>query len=126
MGCWGHAGAGEPAQDLVSLCGAQPQRGRVSDHVVVLLGDQFPADRPGQRTGQLGQFACHRGVGQVEPGCADVLQPGQQLVAEQPGEGEPDHRGAVGVDVVGLDRHLGAVVEQPLHHRGDLGGRTAS
>ena len=40
------AAAGEAAQDLLGLGGAQPQRGGVLDHLVVLLGDQVPVDRP--------------------------------------------------------------------------------
>ena len=67
--------------------------------------------------------ALRAGVGPVEPRCADVLQPRQQREAEQVGEGEPDLGRAVGVDVVGLDRHVGAVPQHALDHRRDLGGR---
>ena len=76
------AAAGEPAQDLLGLGGAEPQRGGVLDHLVVLLGDQLPADRPGQHRLQLRRRR-RSSVGPVEPGRADVLQPGQQPEAEQ-------------------------------------------
>jgi len=42
-------GAGEPAQDGLGGGGAGPDRGGVLDHLVVLLGDDVPADRAGQR-----------------------------------------------------------------------------
>jgi len=48
---------------------------------------------------------------------------GQQLEAEQLGEGEAHEAGAVGVGVVGLDLGVGAVPQQALDHRGDLGRR---
>ena len=51
--------------------------------------------------------------GAVQPGGADVLQPGQQLEAEQVAEREPDDARAVGVDVVGFDLGVGAVAQQP-------------
>jgi hypothetical protein len=38
------AAAGEAAQHLVGLGGAQPQRGRVLDHLVVVTGDDVPVD----------------------------------------------------------------------------------
>ena len=63
------------------------------------------------------------GVGGVELDRADVLQPGQELEAEQLGEREPHEAGAVGVGVVGLDLGVGAVPQQALDHRRDLGGR---
>ncbi len=116
------SGAGEAAQDLLGLGGAQLQRGGELDHLVVLLGDQLPPDRACQHRREVGQRVGEAWVGEVEAGGADVLQPRQQRVAEQMGEGEPDVRRAVGVDVVGLDRHLGAMVQQAFHHRRDLGG----
>jgi hypothetical protein len=39
---------GGATQDLLGLGGAQLQRPRVFDHLVVLLGDQVPVDRPGE------------------------------------------------------------------------------
>jgi len=38
-------GAGEAAQDVGGRRGAEPERGGVADHLVVLLGDQRPIDR---------------------------------------------------------------------------------
>lgn len=109
-----------PAQDLLGLRGAQPQSGGVLDHLVVLLGDELPANRPGQH---VGQALPHAGavVGTVKPDGTNVLQPGQQPEAEQFGEREPNDGGTVGVDVVGLDLRIGTVPEQALDHRRDLG-----
>lgn len=116
------SGAGEAAQDLLGLGGAQLQRGGELDHLVVLLGDQLPPDRPRQNRVELGQRVGQTWVGKIEAGGADVLQPRQQRVAKQVGEGEPDVRRAMGIEVVGLDWHVGAVVQQAFHHRRDLGG----
>src|ERR1035437_1004736 len=118
----GAAAFREAAQYLVGLGGPQPQRGGVLDHLVVVAGDQVPVDgpfledllQPGPRG--LGV------AGGVELDRADVLQPGKKLDAEQLGEGEAHEAGAVGVGVVGLDLRAGAVPEQALDHRGDLGG----
>ena len=50
-----------------------------------------------------------------------LLQPRQQLEAEQAGEGEADRALAVGVDVVPVDAHLGAVAQHALDHGRDFG-----
>lgn len=42
------AAAAESARDLLRLGGPEPQRGRVLDELVVLLGDELPADRARQ------------------------------------------------------------------------------
>ena len=118
----GAAALGEAAQHLVGLGGPQPQRGGVLDHLVVVAGDQVPVDGPLLEDLLQPGPPGLAGVGGVELDRADVLQPGQELEAEQLGEGEPHEAGAVGVGVVGLDLGVGAVPEQALDHRGDLGG----
>lgn len=45
----------------------------------------------------------------VQSGGADVLQPGHQLELEHVRAGEPDGRGVVGVGVLPVDLHVGAV-----------------
>jgi len=42
------AAAGEPPEHLLGLGCAEPQGGGVFDELVVLLGDQLPANRAGQ------------------------------------------------------------------------------
>jgi hypothetical protein len=42
-------GAGEAAQDGFGFDGVEAQGGGVLDHLVVLLGDELPADRAGER-----------------------------------------------------------------------------
>ena len=85
------AAAAESGQDLLGFGGAQLQRPGVLDHLVVLLADEVPADGPRQDRFQ----ARVRGAiaRAVQARRADVLQPGQQPVAEQVGEGEPDEAG---------------------------------
>lgn len=87
--------AREASQDLLGLRRAEPQRGGVLDELVVLLGDEVPVDRAGR---DLVEAGVARVVGgPVQAGRADVLQPGEQLEAEEVAEREADHRGAVGV-----------------------------
>lgn len=75
--------AGEPAQDLLGLRGAQAQRGGVFDDLVVLLADQLPVDRlGGQHRPQLRPLLVLAGSRAVQPGRPDVLQPGEQVEAE--------------------------------------------
>src|SRR5664279_5169277 len=88
-------GPGEAAQDGLGLGRAQPKRGGVLHHLVVLLGDQVPADRPGDDRAQMG-IRVRRAVGSVQALRPDVLEPGQEGETEQVGEGEPDGRLAVG------------------------------
>ncbi len=112
------AAAGEAAKDLFGFGGAEPERGGVLDELVVLLGDQLPADRPCR---DLLQARVGRAIGgPVQAGRADVLQPRQQPEAEQVTEREADDAGAVSVGVVGLDLGVAAAAQQPFDHRGDL------
>src|SRR5664280_984381 len=59
--------AGEAAQDRLGGGGAGADRGGVFDHLVVLLGDQLPADRPGQRRRQGGVGGRVAGGRPVQP-----------------------------------------------------------
>ena len=86
-----------------------------------LLLDEVPADRAGQRRGQLRVGVGFAGDRPVQPHLVDLLDPGQQVEAQQPGDAEPDLGLAMGVDVVALDVHGGAVPHRALDHRGDLG-----
>jgi hypothetical protein len=67
--------SGEAAEDLLGLGRAQAQGGGVLDHLVVLLGDDLPADGPGQRgPDPLRRFPVT--VGTVEALGTDLLEPG--------------------------------------------------
>lgn len=78
------------------------------DHLVVLLGDQIPMDGAGRRAAE--DRPAGRGVaGAIQADAPDVLQPRQQAEAQQFGEGEPDHRSALGTDLIRLDLLVGAV-----------------
>jgi len=88
--------AGEPAQDLLGLGGAEAQGGGVLHDLVVLLGDQVPVDRLGGEHGaQVRPVVVLPGRRPVQLRGADVLQPGHQLEVEHVREGEPDDGGAV-------------------------------
>ena len=83
-------GAGEAAQDRLGRSGALTDRGGVLDHLVVVLLDQVPADRAGQRRGQE-----RVGVGlpsdqTVQADLVDLLDPGEQVEPQQSGDAEAD------------------------------------
>ena len=117
MGVLGPA-AGEPAEDLFGFGGAEAEGGGVFDELVVLLGDQLPADRTGQNL--LEPRIAGAVVGTVEGGFADPFQAGEEPEAEEVAERERDDRCAVGVGVVGFDVGVGAVVKEALEHGGDF------
>ena len=83
-------GPGEAAQDRLSARGAGPDRGRVLDHLVVLLGDDVPPDRPRQRRRQPRVRVGFAGGRAVEPDLVDPLDPREQVEAEEPGDAEAD------------------------------------
>jgi len=68
-------------QHLLRFGGPQAQGGGVLDELVVLLGDQIPADRPRQdrREPLVGGVL----VDATQALAGDVLQPGQQPEPEQ-------------------------------------------
>ena len=115
-------GLGESAQDRLGGGGAGSDRGGVSDHLVVLLGDDVPANGPvhhGRRQPRVGVgFAGER---PVQPNLVDPFDAGQQVESEQPGQPEPDLGLALGVNVIAFDLHGGAVPNRAVDHRGDFG-----
>jgi len=93
-----------------------PDGGGVLDHLVVVLRDQVPSDRSSQRRGQ--PWVSIRGASgrtvQADP--VELLDPRQQVEPEQPGDPEADLGLTVGVDVVALHGHGGAVPDGALDH----------
>jgi hypothetical protein len=73
---------GEAPQDRLSGGGPNPDRGRVADHHVVLLGDQAPPDRPSQRRAKAREGVGLARGGPVQPHLVDPLDPGQQVKPE--------------------------------------------
>jgi len=112
---------GEASQDRLGLGGSDPQRRGELHHLVVLVGDELPVDGPGEDRLEVEVRARLSGPGAVELLGVDPLQPGQQLEAEEMAEGEGDLGLAVGVHVVALYSHVGAVSNQPLDHCRHLG-----
>jgi hypothetical protein len=84
-----HIGAVEAAQDIF-VGGAQLQRSRILDHLVVLLRDQFPVDRPRQdrrKAGVLGRI-----VRSVKPLRGDGFQLGRRTPSIMAATSEEEHR----------------------------------
>lgn len=87
--------AGEPPQDRLGRGGSQPDRRRILDHRIELLADQIPSDRTGQRRLQQRVRLTGAFVGQVQLHVVDLLESGDEVEPEQPGDAEPDERGPV-------------------------------
>jgi hypothetical protein len=84
------AAPGEAAQHLLGLGGAQAQGGGVLDELVVVAGDQLSVDGPGgHHRSETGPGLVVVGARSVEVGCSDVLEPGQQVEAQQMGKSNP-------------------------------------
>ena len=112
-----HVVLGEAAQDRFRFGRAQAKRRGVLDHLVVLLPDQLPVDRLRQDRLQVRIGIGLAGFRAVQLLRVDGFQPWQQLEAEQPAEGKGDRALAVGIDVLSIDLHLGAVMDHALDHR---------
>ena len=110
------------AKDRFGLGRADTDGRRVFDQLVVLLADQFPIDRLRQDGLQVGGGVRSSGIGPRQFLNRDRLQPRHELETQRPAEGKGDCALAVGVDVLTIDLHLGAMMNYPLDHRGDLGG----
>jgi hypothetical protein len=87
-------------------------------HQVVVVLDDVPADRAGQRRRERGVGVLVAAARHAQLHRGDLLEPGDQVEVQQPGDAEPDEAGAVGVDGVLLDLHVRAVPHRPLDHRG--------
>jgi len=114
-------GAGEAAQDVCRGCGAEPERGRIADHLVILLGDQHPVDRAREDRlqGRVGiGRSCH---GPKKALAMDAFQPRQELETEKLAEAKGDLALPVTVHVCAIHRHVGAVAQNALDHGGGLG-----
>ena len=70
--------------------------------------------------GQMRVLLGLAGGGAVEADLVDLLDPREEVEAEQAGDAEPDFRLAVGVDVVAFDFHGGAVPDGAFDHRVDF------
>ena len=70
-------------RDGLRLRRAQPERGDVLDHLVILLADQLPVDRAREDGGEVGIRAGLAGIGPVQALLADALEPRQELEAQE-------------------------------------------
>ena len=90
-------------------------------HLVVLLPDALPIDRPlCQNGGEIG--ACFRsaGIGQIQLLTTDIFQARQQPEAKQMGESKTHLGLAVRVDKLLLDMHGRAMAQHASDHRRDF------
>src|SRR6185437_10408102 len=79
----------EAAQDGLGGGGAEPDGRGVLHHQVVLLLDQLPPDRVGQRGPQPGVAVQVARGREVELAPVDLLDPRQQVESQEPRDPEP-------------------------------------
>ncbi len=115
-----HVFAREPSQDRLRLGRAQAVRRHVLDHLVVLPADQLPVDRFCQHRPEVRVGVGLADIRPVQPLLVDRLQPRQELESQEPTERKCHRALAVGIDVLAVDLHLGAVVDHALDHGRDL------
>jgi hypothetical protein len=106
----------EAAQDRLGLGGAEPDSRDVLDHLVVLLADEFPIDRPCQNGPQVRVGIRLSRVGSGKFLDRDRLQSWHQLEPQQVTERESDRALAMGVHVLSIDFHLRAVMNHAFDH----------
>lgn len=117
-------GAGKASEDGLGFGGAEPECRRVLDHLVVLLADQPPVDRPRQHRLEVWIVVRPARFGTVEALLVNPFEPRQELKAEEPAEGKGNGALAMTVDVLPIDFHFGAVTDYALDHGRHLrGGR---
>jgi hypothetical protein len=104
------------AQDRFGLGGAEPDGRGVFDHLVVLLANQFPVDRLGQNGPQVRVGIRLPDIGSGQFLDMDRLQPRHELEPQQPAERKGDRTLAMGVHVLAIDLHFGAVMDDALDH----------
>jgi hypothetical protein len=104
------------AQDRFGLDSAETDGRDIFDHLVVLLADQFPVDRLGQNGLQIRVGIRLPDIRSGQFLGTDRLQPRHELEPQQPTEREGDRALVMGVHVLAIDLHFGAVMDRPLDH----------
>jgi hypothetical protein len=89
----------------------------------LVLGQVVPLDWSRQDQPQIGISLHCSCFWNVQLLVMNTFQSRQQLKAQQPTEGKTYFALSVTIDILLIDRHLGAVPEHALDHGGDLGGR---
>jgi hypothetical protein len=110
--------AGKAAQDRFGFGGAKAQCRSVFGHLVVLLTNQSPVDRPGQHQLQIRVRVRRTHFRSIKCLGMNRFEPRQELETEEPAKREGDRALAVGIDVLSVDLHFGAVANNALNHRG--------
>src|SRR5579885_3493185 len=97
------------AQDRLGLCRPQPQRSRILDHLVVLLGDEVPVDGPRENKLEIGVGLWFSRLWSIEALGIDVFESRHQLKAQEPTESKGDLILTMRIDELLFDLHLGTM-----------------
>src|ERR671922_2797445 len=100
---------GEAFEDRVRIRRAQPEGCSILDHLLVLLADKVPPNRPLQDGLQMGIGIRVAGEGPVELLAVDAFEPGQQMKPQQMAKRKSYLALPPTIDVVFLHLHLRAM-----------------
>ena len=108
--------SGETAQYGFWIGGALLERGRIFDHLVVLLDDQFPIDRTCQYGFQIRVIAGFIVTRTIEFLAGNGLEAWQQIEPKQVREGKGDLTLAMTIDILSVNLHVRAVAQNAFNH----------
>src|SRR5262245_40889403 len=102
---------GESLEKRVGISGTQAERRGIFDHLIVLLPNQLPADRPGEDRREVGVVVRAARDGSIELLRGDSFESGHQVKAQQVAHGKPNGALPVTIDVLAIDLHLRAMAQ---------------
>src|SRR5450631_2541128 len=112
--------SGEPPEDGLGLRGPEAQRRGILDHLIVLLADDIPVDRPGHHRLKVFIETDLAEVRTIKPLRVNGFKAWQKLETQEPAKRKSDLALPMAVDVLPIDFHFGDVVNDALDHRCDF------
>ena len=111
-----HVRAGEAFENGFWLGGTHAQCRCIFDHLIILLPDQLPVNRPGQDRLEMIIDVRIAGSRAIQLLRSDSLEPRQQIKTQQVAKSERHLALTVAVDIVFLYEHVCAMAEHALDH----------
>ncbi len=115
-----HPVAGKSAQNLLCFSRAKTESGGIFDHFVIVLSNEFPLNRSREDRLQVGIRIGLARFGAIELLGMEIFQAREQLEVQKRARRKADLALPVGIDVIAVDLHLGAIAQQAGDHRCDF------